>query len=308
MIERVWVSIVDSPRFRRFAGGRLGRSILAGDGVRLARSAFVRARARSDANRLADDFAGVKRCVLFIGHTKSGGSLTGAMLDAHPSVVCGDEVDLLARLDSGLDRDELFTLLVKSSKREALKGRVTARRLEPYSLAIPSLWQGSYDALTVVGDSRAGPTTRSLARDPDLLGRLESVLGDVVLHVIQVVRAPEDPIGAMVGRSGRSLDDAIDDYRAQCERLVSIRGRLPEGRLTVVRYEDLVSETRPVLERLCNHLGIDPVEEWLRGCEHLVTAAPPPDRARVAWSDHHHGRVREIVQEFDFLSDVAGMS
>ncbi len=306
-LERSWVSLVDSKAFRRVAGGRLGRAVVKGRAVRSLRSRVVQRQALADVNRLRADLAGIETCVVFVGHTKSGGSLTGAMLDAHPSAVCADELDLTGRLDT-VERDEAFAQIIKNSRREALKGRVTARRLDPYSLAIPGLWQGRYETLRLVGDTRAGPTTRRLGADMGAIDRLRLRLGDVRLHVVQVVRSPHDPIGAMVGRSGRSIDDAIADYRDQCERLVLIRSRLGASEYSVVRYEDLIATPRAVLEGLARDLGLELRDDWLAGCERLVDTTTRRDRGRASWSSEHLAAIDDLVHDFDFLADYAGLA
>ena len=81
-LERLWVSLIDSPAFRRFERQ--------GMGAQLFRSRFFQ-QASQLKNRLSttlavrsqpDLFRDVHTFVLFIGHNKSGTSLVGALLDA----------------------------------------------------------------------------------------------------------------------------------------------------------------------------------------------------------------------------------
>ena len=117
---------------------------------------------------------------------KSGTSLLGAMLDAHPDMIVADEVDALRHAEQGYTREGLFQLLERGARGEAEKGRVTARRLDGgYALAVPGGSQGRSARPLVVGDGRAGPTTQALADDPGRLGRFRQLLDDVDLGVIQ---------------------------------------------------------------------------------------------------------------------------
>ena len=162
-------------------------------------------------------FADVDTFCIFVGHNKSGTSLMGGLLDAHPQIVLADEADALQYVEAGFNRDALFHVLLRSSRTELRKGRVTARRLEPYSYLVPGQSQGSSTHPRVVGDSTSGTSTRRLGSDPRLFDRLDRLGTDVKL--IQVIRNPFDPITAMMIRGGRSFDNSIGHYFAACETL-----------------------------------------------------------------------------------------
>jgi hypothetical protein len=247
-------------------------------------------------------FDGVQTCCLFLGHVKSGGSLIGSMLDAHPDTVLADEMDVVAQVDAGLDREQIFTLLLRGARRQAREGRVTARRLTPYSLAVPGQWQGEYERLRVVGDSRAGPTTRALGDELPRLAQLQAVMGETRLAFVHVVRNPYESISAMVRRSGRTVENAIADHRDQCRRLVALRDRIPAQNLLMVRYEAFVADPRGHLHELLAFLGLEPSESYLEACTSLVRAEPVRERDRVRWSAHELAEVRGVIEQFDFLT------
>ena len=46
-------------------------------------------------------FRTVETLCLFVGHVKSGGTLLGALLDAHPNAVVADEIEAIGRDLSG---------------------------------------------------------------------------------------------------------------------------------------------------------------------------------------------------------------
>ncbi len=69
--------------------------------------------------------------------------MIGALLDAHPNVILADEIDVFEYMDDGFSKEQIYHLLLKNSHREFLKGRVTARRLVPYSFSVPGQWQGA---------------------------------------------------------------------------------------------------------------------------------------------------------------------
>jgi hypothetical protein len=301
-VERTWAAVLNSPGYRRFLATAPGKALFRSGWVRSAKVGRRRAAGSLAAARHRDDFAGVTTCFLFLGHTKSGGSLLGSMLDAHPSVVCSDELDILEHLEHGFSGRQIMALIARNSRREALKGRVTARRLEAYTLAVPGQWQGRYTNLTAVGDARAGKSTRRLAARPGLLDQLRSAVSPAVVKLIQVVRHPMDPIGAMVARSGKSVEEAIEDYSEQCRRLTTLRAGLAAGELIEVHYEDIVENPERVITDVCHHLGVEPSADYLAACRALVDATPRLDRRRVDWTEEQIDHLARTLTEVDFLS------
>jgi hypothetical protein len=300
-LERRWVILRNSSRWRRLHGAALSRRLqTSAAGRRLGvarRSLETTLRHRADPT----GFRTVQTFCLFLGTVKSGGTLLGAMLDAHPRIVLADEVDPLRYLDEGFSREQVFHLLAKGARREALKGRVTARRLEPYSLAVPGQHQGRGSAVAVMGDSRAGPTTRLLGRRPDLLDELRTALGDVDDRYVHVVRDPHDPISAMVVRGRRTLDDAIGDYAAQCRRVELLRAMIGPERIHTVHYEDLLTAPEAVLASTCAFLGVGADAGHLAACSAIVDSSRAGERRWVEWNPSAREQVRALVEEIDFL-------
>jgi hypothetical protein len=292
-------------QFRRWSRTRVGTALVGSRAYRSARD--VRRRLAVAGSRIrSPDFAGsIDTCFFFVGHTKSGGSLLGSLLDAHPDIVCSDELGLAQLIADGIQPNDAFRLAARNARREAGKGRITARRVEPYSLAVPGQSQGVADHPVAVGDSRAGPTTRFLASRPDALDELRRRLSPIGLQVVQVVRNPFDPIAVMVVRGRRTVEDATRDYREQCERVVALRSRLDREQSQVVRYEDFVDDPRSVLIDLCESLGVEATSGYLDACAGVVDATPRLDRNRISWDSAAVAAVESVIAEFPFLAGYA---
>ncbi|MFP3914641.1 MAG: sulfotransferase [Actinomycetota bacterium] len=301
-LERMWVGLANSHsmrRLRRSAPLQRLASLSAARDLDMRRRRLV---ARREGRRHPDRFDHLEALCLFVGHTKSGGTLLGAMIDAHPQAVVADEVDVLRHLEAGLSRREILDLLVRNARREALKGRVTARRLGGYSLAVPSQWQGSYREIQVVGESRAGPTTRRLGSGPGGLEALRELAAPARLRLVHVVRNPLDPIAAMVRRGGRTVESATADYAAQAERLETVRSRLEPDELITVRYEELVGDPRLHLSRVLGHLGLEAREDHLGACATLVDARRSREREWIQWSPAQIEGVAKVAEGHGFLA------
>ena len=292
-------AIVDSDAFRWVTKRGPTRAVFRSD----AYGRLDRARRKAWAARAArreQPFGAVRVFCCFVGHNKSGTSMVGALLDAHPRMVVSDEVDALSYVDAGFRRDELFHLLLRGTRTEARKGRVTARRLEPYSYLVPGQSQGSAEQPLVVGDSTSGSSTRRLGADPDLLSRTRQLVG-VDVRLVQVVRNPFDPIGVMIVRGKRTFANSINHYFRACEVLRDLRAQLGPDELLTVRYEDFCADPTRELLRLCAFLGVDAHETYLRDCSSIIRRTPTRDRERVQWTEALIGEVQDRMADFDFL-------
>ena len=235
-----------------------------------------------------------------VGHTKSGGSLLGGMLDAHPSIVCADELGLAGLLLDGGDVDAAMRLAFRNSQRELDRGRVTSRRVEPYVLRVPGSHQGAVSGPPLaVGDSRAGPTTRYLAGRVTPVADLEEMLSPVKLRLLHIVRNPYDPIAFMVVRGGRDLMDAIGDYAEQCERVERLLASAG-GTAHRVRYEDLVTSPDHAVAGVCRVLDVEVDAGHLEACRRLVRSVRP-ERHRIEWGHDEIARVRAVIARHGFL-------
>ncbi|MDI9547487.1 MAG: sulfotransferase [Chloroflexota bacterium] len=299
--ERLWVSLVNSDRFRRIADSSIGVSVLESDATR--RLSMARRYLTSYGHTVVNParFKDVKICCVFIGHTKSGSSLLGSMLDAHRNAIIADGSDMLQYVPAGFSKEQLFHLLVKCSRREALKGRVTARRLTPYSFAVPDQWQGRYDRLQVIGDTTSETAIRRIAKDPRLIDNLRRMMKGVDVKFIQVIRNPFDPISAMRIRGKRTVENAVGHYFEACRMLADTRRHLNESNLLAVHYEDVVRRPEQNLRAVCGFLDLPYDDDYLKACSGILRDSPDQTRRLVPWEDRWIEEVERQIKQFDFL-------
>jgi len=293
--------VTDSDAYRRFTKRGPGRLVVrsrAFERLDLARNDVLSRKAIRRDPGLFDD---VRTFAFFVGHNKSGTSMVGGLLDAHPNVIMADEIDALKYAEAGFDRDQLFYLLLKGSRSEARKGRVTARRLTPYSYAVAGQWQGRVTTPMVVGDGRSGTSTRRLGADPGLLRRLPEVMPGVAVRLIQVIRNPFDPISVMMVRGRRSFRNAVDHYFQACEVLLEIRRLVEPGALLPVRYETFIAYPQGELTTVCRFLGVEPDPDYLTACAGIIRREPDRSREMVEWPRRWINEVHQRIFDVDFL-------
>lgn len=278
-------------------GARLLRGRAYQGAVRVKRYATSYYQARTNSAIFSD----VTSFCFLIGHTKSGGTMIGALLDAHPNIILADEIDILDHIKAGYSREQIFHILLKGSRREAMKGRVTARRLEAYSFEVKGQWQGRYDRIQVIGASKAGPTTRRLGADPALLNQADRTMAGLNLKLIQVIRNPFDPMSAMRIRGKRTIANAVDHYFDYCATLQDLRHRLGDDQLLPVHYESFVGQPRRELARICRFLGVESRDDYLDACAAVIWPEPERSREMVEWPAEWVERVEKLSQQYDFL-------
>lgn len=301
-LEDFWVSWLNSERWRHFAKWGVGARLFESSAYRKLDTTrrFVTTYYKS--LRQPELFQDVHTFCMFIGHTKSGSSLLGSLLDAHPDIILADEADALRYVADGFGKEQIFHILLKGSHREAMKGRVTARRLDPYSLAVPDQWQGKYRALKVIGDSKAGPSVGRLSREPDLLHKVQKVMQGVNTRFIHVIRNPFDPISVMMMRGKRSFENAVEHYFDYCRTLTTLRQQLPGTQLMAVRYEAFVREPESHLQNLCRFLGVEAGDEYLHACAGILHDSPERSRELVTWQPEWIEIVQERIGQVEFLA------
>jgi hypothetical protein len=240
---------------------------------------------------------------LFIGHGRSGHSIVGSLLDAHPEAIVSDELDALRYIELGFLRDQVLALsIARSAAWRRGERRKLGRGGQTYSYLVPGWWNGRFERLRVVGDTRAGGSVHRLAAQPALLEQVDQRMRGLSVRYVHVVRNPYDNISTMTIRRGRTLDDAIAAYLADCQSLVTIRERIGSTRLHDLRHEDLIADPRARLAELCRFLDLSVPDGYLDACAGILFASPSRSRDNVDWSADRIQRVREGIERFDFLA------
>lgn len=257
-------------------------------------SRLVRASYHGRLHRSA--FDDVQAYCLFIGYPRSGHSLLGALLDAHPSIVIAHELDVLRYIQAGhVTRDRLFWLIVERDE-----GSRATRRTKRYDYSVPGQWQGRYDVLRAIGDKMGGESSLRLARRPELLDDLASVVR-TQMRILHVVRNPFDNITTMHVRGLGTLRSCADRYFGMCETNDAIRRR-GDVPIMDVRHEDMIKAPDDSLIAACSFLGLDAPHDYVRDCAAIVNPAPHRSRYKVPWPEDLVDEVQCRTDTFEFLS------
>lgn len=270
--------------------------VLARDRLDCKRGTLPRTIARDRA-----DFQHLQSFCAFIGYPRSGHSLIGAIIDAHPEACIAHEADALGYVahGPGLPRDELLELLAENSEVYYRFGR---------------RWQGhDYDVtrqplalktLRVIGDKKGDATIGYVSQRPDLLNDLREYL-KLDLRIVHVFRNPFDNIARIALRDGLSIRAATNKYF----RLVSYVQEISESdnvRIHHLPNEHLIHYPEDALRDLFAFLSLEASPELLSKLKALVYVEPNRSRYDVIWSQEdienvlHHKEGIAWLKEYEF--------
>lgn len=242
-----------------------------------------------------DSFRSVERYVMFVGASRSGHSLVGSLLNAHPNVVIAHQLHALRYVAAGYRRMQLFEMILRTDRRYGRRGRVSNKGRFKY--VVPGQWQGRYTRLSVIGDKRGAEL---LERRPELLDDLRSLVS-VPVRVVNVVRNPFDAISTMSVRFRVDLEQAAERYFRFTRMTGVIRQSLAEEEWLDLRHEDLIMNPKSALARLCDFAGVDAEQGYLDDCASIVYQRPHQSRYEAPWTPQLIEQVERELGKFAFL-------
>ena len=262
------------------------------DLVGLYASSFVRLKKNSEY------FRDIRTYCMFVGYPRTGHSLIGSLLDAHPNIVIAHELDALRLINRGFSRRQIFNLLLENSRKIAASGR----NHSGYSYQVPNQWQGKFEQLQVLGDKKGATSAMRFYREPQLLASVRQEIGDP-LKFVHVIRNPYDVLATMTRRSPRrTLATHIDVFFRLCSSIESLKTRVEPKEIFDVRLESFIDDPKPHLKKLCSFLGVKAAAAYLDDCASIVFKSPKRSRFDIEWDQESIAKVGERMAAFSFLS------
>lgn len=238
----------------------------------------------------------IQNYCMFLGYPRSGHSLVGALLDAHPNIAIANEADALGHMAAGFRRRQIYALLMMRAAEFAASGC----QGRGYTYAVPNQWQGKVETLKSIGDKKGGLATQWLTQRPELLAQLRAEVR-VPLKLIHVVRNPFDNIATMFTRKHRnSLEEAAEMYFSLCSTVSRTIDENSRDVITI-RHEDVIADPKTELRSIVQFLGLDCTESYLRDCASIVFPSPKQTRNTVDWPAGLRSRVEHEMARHAFL-------
>lgn len=264
----------------------------------------------------------------FLSFPRSGHSLIGSLLDAHPNAIVSHELDAMGLIHKGVSIRSIYGLIESNSHAFTRHGRFW----NGFCYSVERQPHGCSDSLTVIGDKKGDWAVRWFDKDPELITKLRNTTSDK-LRWILVTRNPLDNIATLSLRKNRTYDqvriqhtskdkftaelkskqdsgkisatardDMIADYRLLCSTIAKMQHELADEEVLHVVYEDFCKDPQQVLRKICEFLNIAPTPEYLENCASKVTASLHKSRQRVSWTQSQLDEVKNIAQHHSFLN------
>lgn len=246
--------------------------------------------------RLGAMFGEVRTFCVFLGHPRSGHSIVGSVLDAHPNAVVAHRLNAARLLADGYSLNDVLYLARENAQRFNRRGR----KLTGYSYAIEGASQGKVTSLRLVGDQEGKKNAEVLRDEPSVLDALYAS-PHVTPKFLHVVRNPFDNITTMAIRACTSIDAATETYFHLCDAVASTRRRLGEGALLDVHHEAFVHDPKQSLQTITRFLGITAEPRYLEACARGAYPSAHASRTKRTWSTCQVDVVRRRAAAFPHL-------
>lgn len=264
--------------------------------------------------------------MFFVGYSRSGHSIIGSMMDAHPDMVIAHEFMLFKKWLSQpmlKSKENLFNALYRDSLLDATEGMRTENKdSKGYTLQMEQSWQGRFRTLRVIGDKSGGMVAKLYTKDPEEVRRTYLEIADTVgipIRVLHVVRNPYDIIATQLlfnGSSvmGQKVKATVDHpynntaglmlkAHALFRRASSVMAMLKEWNLDVleVHSADHVRDPKGTMQRICNFLEVECPDDYLQQCYDKTFKTLSRSRELVVWSEEILKMVEEGRRKFPFF-------
>ena len=276
----------------------------------------------------------VKKFVLFVGMGRSGSSILGSILDAHPHVIVSHEYCVFnhfQEFNSSQDslKETLFNVLYSKSQIDVTKRRsYTQGHGHSYTLKVSGLWQGTYENyIEVVGDKSGAQITRPYLENKEAFKNMYKELKEglkIPILFLWPMRNPYDQIStymyskyihsnSLTQERAKRLHKPIDKpelldiaintvftfYDATQELVENVLG---EENVLNVHNCDLVDDPRGTISKIFDFLEVRINEDHLDVCAEKVFNSESKSRKLVQWTPKQIKMVEKRIKDHKTLS------
>ena len=268
--------------------------------------------------------------VLTIGFPRSGSSLLGYLLTAHPSMVVADEPAIttnfvkysgaLKEIDKEIrprtynlyeaNLTEMFDYILgvdhirwkQASRFEKKKRRwncAAKTRIHRY-VYIPTQYQGRFKRLKVIGVKYSDINSLVLSEYGILENLKKKLEGkDISLKFIFTVRNPYDIFASGANaRRGKMQQH----FTTMCECNARILKQVHTRDVFISRHEDMVKGPSSQLTKLCDFLQVPISQGYLEDCSCLVAQELHRSRYEHDWTKEGKKEIASSIEKYDFFS------
>ena len=255
-------------------------------------------------NAVFDD---IKYFLLFMCNPRSGHSLIGSILDAHPNIVISHELNVLHYFEYlNFDYKRIYSMILSNSRKLS---ESKSRFQTGYNYNIPYKFAGDYDKLTVIGDKQGEGNIQFIRFEPKLFLKILEIFKKN-LKIICVLRNPYDNISAMyrVLKHRLSMESVIKRYFCNIRVFDLIRNKLDKEQTYFYKHESLLENPKSILNEICSFLGVEVPSDYLSVCDGIINKKPHKRRYKENWTKDDLDLIEEYMKKKDFIEYMKGYS
>ena len=241
-------------------------------------------------------FCDFKSFCLIIGNSRSGSTILGSIVDAHPNAIVANETMASQVFWRGLSRSDILGEIIDNSSANYRSGRQS----EEYQYQIGAA-PDSKSAVRVYGDKIWNPATLLLHGDYNLISSLENKLEANVI-LIASIRNPFDTIATMHKRSKAPIEDRIRWFFMHCDALAAIEAKMTKSDFLISYHEQLIDSPYEEISRISRalRLPVDPLH--FKNVDRFLYKRPSNSRVSIEWTIAEVDEILQRMQGFPFLS------
>ena len=273
---------------------------------------------------------GVKYFVFFVGHSHSGHSIVGSILDSHPHMVVAHESKLFVQLMDDPERyngkaavfNELWNNSYSHNDHGVRSSIAHTPKNKGYSLQISGLYQGTYlSYIDVIGDKHAGKATSLFHHNSSEWNKaflkLNSML-NIPFKVIYVIRNPFDNIASaqlystfnmrIVRNSNKTFNYKYTSFVNKIDQHFTAHQAIMDAKkqysldLLEVHHKDFVEHPNATIAKLCNFLGIYCSDSYIQICEEKLFKTESKMRYKVEWTQDLISKVQSYILKYENMA------
>ena len=243
----------------------------------------------------------VRKAVFTVGFNRSGSSLIGNLLSAHPNIVINNESGIIKRYVNGefTSRESLLSFIIKHDMDRGNKKNYVAGQ-----------YQQHYDCnIEVVGDKHSPHNTVFLTKtESNTLEELEKFI-KLPIKLLFNVRNPYDMVASMVNSipnweqsQNQKIKEAISFFTRRSADNMKLIDQVSADQVFMIRLEDFIAAPERMLSDICDFLSIAKTSEYLSGCAAVIYKVPKRTRDTVDWDEEHQKKIGALIEKYEFFN------
>lgn len=255
-------------------------------------------------------FSHVKEFCLFVGYGRTGHTLIGSLLDAHPNIVIGIEWNPLNLIRLGYkSKNQIYYSILKNSQ---YFSNFYKNVWSGYSYRVTNGMQGKYEKITIIGDKSGGLNTTHLYNDYNLLEKMTDIIQRRP-KLIHTIRNPFDVITTTairkfeidhLNKTPKTSDllKFIQNFFNSAEIIQKLKDE-NKYEMFDLYHEEFIGSPKENLNNLIEFLGEHADQEYLEKCCAIVYKEPHHSRTNIKWDKNLILYVEEEMKKYAFLKN-----